>query len=80
MTKLGQLRTDKPIEWAIREIREWLDKIGIGGLELDVKYDARMNIALIKFKYKNKNSFCMSKKSAVSNKKILTDSTTTTTA
>ena len=53
--KIGQLRTNKPIEKAMKEIRDWLDKIGIDGMDLDTNYDAKKNIALIRFRYKLKD-------------------------
>ena len=43
MTKIGQLKTDKPIESAIREIKEWLSKIDINGLETVIR---RKNVCL----------------------------------
>ena len=46
MTNLGQLRTGLPIERAIREIRDWLSKIGVSGLSIDSRYDARTNTML----------------------------------
>lgn len=53
--KIGQLRVEKPIENAMREIREWLERIDVTGLDINLNYDARSNIALLKLKYKNKN-------------------------
>lgn len=55
MGKIGMLNTGKPIETAIREIREWLEKLGINGLEIDTRYDPRANISLVKFRYNNKD-------------------------
>lgn len=55
MGKLGNLNTPKPIESAIREIREWLSKLNINGLGINTAYDAKMNVALIKFTYKDKS-------------------------
>ena len=56
MTKIGTIQTEKSIENAIREIRQWLLRIGVtGGFDVDLKYDARMNVALLKFKYNGKN-------------------------
>ncbi len=52
--KLGQLKTTKRVEQAIREIRDWLDKIGIHGLGIDTRYDASQNIALASFSYEGK--------------------------
>jgi hypothetical protein len=54
MTKIGTIQTEKSIENAMSEIREWLSRIGVQGLDIDLKYDARMNIALLKFKYNGK--------------------------
>ena len=56
MTKIGTIQTEKSIENAMREIRQWLSRIGVsGGFDVDLKYDARMNVALLKFKYNGKN-------------------------
>lgn len=54
MGKIGRLNTSQPIEKAMREIREWLDKIGVRGMDIDLKYDARTNVALVRFKHKDK--------------------------
>jgi len=54
-TKLGQLKTTEPIEKAIRVIRDWLEKLNIDGLSINTNYDARSNVALLKFKYKEKD-------------------------
>jgi DnaJ-domain-containing protein 1 len=55
MTKMGQLKTSESIEKAMRVIREWLNRLGISSLSIVLNYDARLNIALCKFKYKNKD-------------------------
>ena len=55
MGKLGMLRTTKNIDQASREIREWLERIGISGLEVNINWDARQNVALLRFRYKSKN-------------------------
>jgi hypothetical protein len=55
MSKIGQLRIDQPIEKAMREIRDWLSKLNINGLSINTNYDARMNIAVLKFKYQEKD-------------------------
>ena len=55
MTTLGQLRSKKTIEQAMREIRFWLSKLKIDGLSIQTNYDSRMNISLVKFKYNNKD-------------------------
>ena len=55
MVKIGQLMTKKSISKAMTEIKVWLDKMGINGLELIMQYDAKINVALIKFKYNNKD-------------------------
>ena len=52
---LGKLKTAKPIETAIKDSKEWLSKLGIGGLDMNFNYDAKLNIALIRFKYKGKS-------------------------
>lgn len=52
---LGQLTTSEPIDKAMRVIREWLDKLSINGMAIDLKYDAKINIALLRFNYKGKN-------------------------
>jgi len=55
MSKIGQLNTSKPIESAMREIRDWLQKLDVSGLNIQTNYDAKINVALVKFKYKNKD-------------------------
>lgn len=55
MTRLGQLNTSKPIDQAVREIRTWLDKIRVNGLSIDTRYDAKTNVALLRFSYQGKN-------------------------
>ena len=55
MTLLGQITTTKPIENAVREIRDWLDRININGLDVNTRWDAKNNIALVQLKYKNAN-------------------------
>jgi DnaJ-domain-containing protein 1 len=62
MTTLGQLRIKEPIEKAIREIRNWLDKLKISGLSINTNYDARMNIALLRFNYNGQDYEFISKK------------------
>jgi hypothetical protein len=54
MSQIGQLRTSKPIEKAIRDLRYWLTKIEINGLSINARYDAKQNIALLNFIYKEK--------------------------
>ena len=54
MSKTGQLMTQESIERAQTQIREWLRKIDVDGLSLNLNYDAKQNISLIKFKYENK--------------------------
>lgn len=55
MASIGQLRIGQPIEKAMRMIKEWLDKIRINGLSLDIRYDARQNVALVRFSFNGKN-------------------------
>jgi DnaJ-domain-containing protein 1 len=55
MTSLGQLKTKEPIEKAMREIRDWLSKLGVNGLSINTNYDPRQNVALLSFKYKDKS-------------------------
>ena len=55
---MGQLRTKDSIELGQRLIRYWLGKIGVAGLSITSNYDARINIAILGFKYKeNKYEF-----------------------
>lgn len=54
MTAVGTLQTGKSIEKAMKEITEWLSKIGVNGLDVDLRYDARTNVAMLKFTYKGK--------------------------
>lgn len=55
MTHIGKLVTEKSIELAIKEITEWLQKINVSGLDIDLRYDAKSNVAMLKFKYKGKD-------------------------
>lgn len=55
MGEIGKLRTEKSIEHAMKEIKVWLDKVGVSGLDLIIQYDARLNVAVIKFKKKGKS-------------------------
>lgn len=55
MGNIGQLRTEDSIDKAMRTIREWLERLGISGLNIQTQYDAKQNIALVKFRYKNKD-------------------------
>lgn len=52
---IGKLNTTKPIERAIKEIRDWLTKLGVNGLTIDIKYDAASNVAILRFTYGGKN-------------------------
>jgi len=51
MTKIGQLTTEKSIELAVKEIKEWLSMIEVNGLDVDIRYDAKTNVAMLRFKY-----------------------------
>lgn len=62
MVKIGQLATEKPIEKAIKEITEWLSKINVSGLDIDLRYDAKANVAMLRFKFKGKDYEFISKK------------------
>lgn len=53
MTSIGKLKTTETIEKAIKTIRDWLDRLGINGLLVNTNYDAKMNVALVNFTYKN---------------------------
>jgi hypothetical protein len=52
---LGKLQTQKSIEMAITEIKHWLSEINVSGLDLDVRYDAKINVALLRMKHNGKN-------------------------
>lgn len=54
-SKIGMLTTDKGIDNAMVEIRKWLDKINVSGMFIDLKYDARQNIAMLRFTYNGKD-------------------------
>jgi DnaJ-domain-containing protein 1 len=64
MGKLGQLNTSQSIESAIRTVREWLSKLNINGLTINTNYDARLNVALVRFRYKEKEYEFRSNKQA----------------
>lgn len=53
MTKIGELRTEKSIESAIKEIKKWLSLIAVYGIDLG--YDAKSNIAVLRLKYNDKD-------------------------
>src|SRR3990167_10671738 len=53
MTKIGELRTEKSIEFAIKEIKKWLSLISVYGT--DIEYDAKSNIAVLIFTYNDKD-------------------------
>jgi hypothetical protein len=53
MTKIGELRTEKPIESAIKETKKWLTLIAVYGA--DIGYDARSNIAVLKLRYNDRD-------------------------
>src|SRR3990167_4063495 len=54
MTQIGQLKTNKSMAYAMSEIRDWLQRIGINGMNIDLRYDSTSKISLCKFKYKEK--------------------------
>ena len=62
MTKIGQLTTEKPIEKAMKEIKEWLSKLNVSGLDIDLRYDAKSNVAVLRFKFKSKDYEFISRK------------------
>lgn len=49
------LKTSKSVENALRDIRFWLVKLGVSNLDIDVRYDAGINVALLRFKYDGKS-------------------------
>lgn len=51
MTKIGQLTTEKSIDSAVKEIKEWLSMLDVNGLDIDIRYDAKTNVAMLRFKY-----------------------------
>lgn len=51
---LGMLKTERSIESGMREIRDWLNKLGVDGLSINTSYSSANNIAVLQFKYKNK--------------------------
>ncbi len=53
MTKIGELRTEKSIESAIKEIKKWLSLIGVYGIDLE--YDAKSNIAILRLRYNDRD-------------------------
>lgn len=56
------MATQKPIETARKEIIRWLGMVSVSGLDIDIRYDAATNVALLRFKYKNKDyEFCSTK-------------------
>ena len=55
MTKIGELRTEKSIESAIKETKKWLSLIAVDEFDIDIMYDVRSNSAALMFKYKDKD-------------------------
>lgn len=55
MTKIGELRTDKSIYCAIDEIKRWLSLLRVYDTDFDIWYDAKSNVAVLKFKYMNRD-------------------------
>ena len=55
MTKIGELRTEKSIESAIKEINKWLSLIAVNEFDIDIRYDVRSNSAVLVFKYKDRD-------------------------
>jgi hypothetical protein len=52
--RIGILRGNKPIETYMREIKDWLERVGINKYEVSTQYDPRINIAKVEFKFKEK--------------------------
>lgn len=53
MTKIGELRTEKSIEFAIKDIKKWLSLITVEGI--NIEYDAKSNIASLMLIYNCKD-------------------------
>ncbi len=54
----SKLRLTPPTKYLpgiMDEIRENLQRMGVDGLSIDVRYDVRNNIALVRFRFKTKN-------------------------
>lgn len=49
MTKIGELRTEKSIETAIKEIKKWLMLIGVNIFDIDIQYNAKLAILIFKY-------------------------------
>lgn len=64
MTRIGQLTTEKSIEEAMKEITEWLSLIHVNGLDIDLRHDAKTNVAMLRFKYKGKDYEFISREQA----------------
>lgn len=62
MVKIGQLTTEKSIEKAMKEIKEWLSRLNVTGLDIDLRYDAKTNVAVLRFKFKGKDYEFISRK------------------
>lgn len=54
-SNFGKMKSQKSIEVAMRLIRDWLLKININGMSINTNFDARTNIALVKFRHKDKD-------------------------
>lgn len=55
MGQIGQLQTEKSIEAAMREIREWLLRIGVNAMGINMNWDARINVAVLRFRFKEQD-------------------------
>src|SRR3989304_7444602 len=55
MTKMGTITNTRRIEEAVSYIKNWLERLEISGLSIDTRYDARLNIAMLRFTYQGKN-------------------------
>ena len=55
MVGIGRLKTSRSISQAISKINFWLNKLKDNGLNIDTRYDAGINVSLLKFNYQNKD-------------------------
>lgn len=55
MGKIGSLKTTGSIDKAMSDIRDWLERLNVNGLSVNIQYDRQSNIALLRFFYNGKN-------------------------
>lgn len=50
-----ELKTNRNFNQLTGEIRQNLERMGVGGLTIDIRWDTKANISIVRFNYKGKN-------------------------